>query len=293
MAIRTVAFIGAGNMGAPMARNARKAGFDVLVCDRNPVVLDQFRAEGLRVTSNVADCAGDDAVIVLLANDEQIMATMTGPGGLSDAIPPGHAPLICIMSTTLPDTLVALQGKLAGAEARLIDAPVSGGIVGAQDGTLSILVGGAKEDFDAALPLLETMGKNIFHCGALGAGEVVKVINNVICIANMFLTAEVMQLAEAHGVSYEALTPITAVSTGRNFLTEDAAIGRRQFAQWAKTPESYRAVHNIVAKDLHLALRLSDLSGTAEPLMRAVSAYVDSRDPAAMDRWMNCGKVER
>ena len=100
-----------------------------------------------------------------------------------------------------------------------------------------------------------------------------------------------MQLAEAHGVSYEALTPITSVSTGLNFLTKDAAMGRRQFAQWAKTPESYRAVHDVVAKDLHFALRLSDLARMPKPLIRAVSEYVDSYDPAAMERWMACGRV--
>jgi 3-hydroxyisobutyrate dehydrogenase len=293
MSIKTVAFIGAGNMGAPMARNARAAGFDILVCDRNPAVLDEFRAEGFRVTDTVADCAREDAVVVLLAKDEQIMAAMTGPGGLAASIPAGHAPLVCMMSTTLPDTLLALQGPLAAAGARLIDAPVSGGIVGAQEGTLSILMGGAKDDVEAALPLMKAMGKSIFHCGDLGAGEVVKVINNIICIANIFLTAEAVQLAEAHGVSYEALTPITSVSTGRNFLTEDAAMGRRQYAEWAKSPESYRAVHDVVAKDLHFALSLSDLAGRPEPLIRAVSEYVDSYDPEVMDRWMACGRAGR
>ncbi|HQZ13213.1 MAG TPA: NAD(P)-dependent oxidoreductase [Devosia sp.] len=291
MPIKTVAFIGAGNMGAPMARNARAAGFDILVCDRNPAVLDQFRAEGVRVTDLTADCAGEDAVVVLLANDQQILATLTGPGGLADAVSPGHVPLICLMSTTLPDTLAAIKGPLADKGARLIDAPVSGGIVGAQEGTLSILMGGPKDDVDAAMPLMQAMGKNIFHCGNLGAGEVVKIINNIICIANIFLTAEVVQLAEAHGVSYEALTPIMSVSTGLNFLTRDAAMGRRQFSQWAKTPESYRAVHDVVAKDLRFALALSDLAGVPEPLTRALSEYVDSYDPEAMKRWMAAGRV--
>lgn len=81
------------------------------------------------------------------------------------------------------------------------------------------------------MKLMQAMGKNIFQCGALGAGEVVKVINNIICIANIFLTAEAVQLAEAHGFSFETLTPITSVSTGLNFLTKDAETGRRQFAQ--------------------------------------------------------------
>lgn len=293
MPIKTVGFIGAGNMGAPMARNARAAGFDITICDRDPAVLEAFRAEGVQASDRVADCAGADALVVLLANDGQIIDAMTGAGGLAASIPEGHAPLVCIMSTTLPDTLAAVRAPLVAAGARLIDAPVSGGIVGAIEAALSILMGGAREDVEAAMPLMRAMGENVFHCGDIGAGEVVKIINNITCIANIFLTAEVAELAEAHGVSFEALSEIMALSSGRNFLTEDAATGRRQFAEWAKTPQSYRAVHDVVAKDLHFARALSDLAGVAAPLTRVVSQYVDSDDPAAMMRWMAVGRVGR
>lgn len=291
MPINTVGFIGVGNMGAPMARNARAAGFDVLVCARNPVVLDEFRAEGFRVTDTAADCAGEDAVVVMLANDQQIMATLTETGGYAASVPAGHAPLVCVMSTTLPDTLTAVKTSLSETDARLIDAPVSGGIVGAKEGTLSILMGGHKDDVDAAMPLMRTMGKNIFHCGDLGAGEVIKIVNNIICITNIFLTAEALKLAELYGVTYEALEPILSVSTGLNFLTADAAMGRRQFSEWGRTPESYRAWHDVVAKDIHFALELSDKAGMYGPLVRSVSEYVDNHDTTAMRQWMATGKT--
>src|SRR5690606_10426220 len=219
MTVKTVAFIGAGNMGAPIARCAQRAGFDLIVCDRNPDVLARLAQDGARVTSDVADCAVADAIVVLLANDKQILDTMLADNGVAQAVPAGHRPIVCMMSTTLPDTLQAIKQPLADAGARLIDAPVSGGIVGAQEGTLTIMMGGEHDDVQAVTPLMESMGRQLFHCGALGSAEVVKVLNNMLCIANMYLTAEAMELAQKHGVAFETLTPILSVSTGLNFLT--------------------------------------------------------------------------
>lgn len=291
MTLKTIAFIGVGNMGAPMARCARRAGFDLIVCDRNQVVLDAFAKEGARITINAADCADADAVIVLLANDAQIMDVLLGKQGLVQAIPAGSHPIICMMSTTLPDTLQALKGPIEAAGARLIDAPISGGIVGAEQGTLSIMLGGDAADVQAVMPLMEAMGERIFHCGALGAAEVVKVINNMLCVTNMFLTAEAIELAQRHGVSFESLSPILAVSTGLNFLTANAQTGRAQYRAWARSEEAYTAIYNVVSKDLHLALKLADLAQVDLGLLKGVSQYVDSGDPLAVGRWMSSGQV--
>lgn len=291
MKLKTVAFIGVGNMGAPMARCARRAGFDLIVCDRNQAVLEAFAQEGATVTTDVAACAGADAVVVLLANDAQIMEAVLGERGLVQAIAPGQRPIVCMMSTTLPDTLQALKGPIEAAGARLIDAPISGGIVGAEQGTLTVMLGGDAADVQAVMPLMEAMGERIFHCGALGAAEVVKVINNMLCVTNMFLTAEAIELAQRHGVSFEGLSPILAVSTGLNFLTADAQTGRAQYRAWARSEEAYTAIYNVVSKDLHLALKLADLAQLDLGLLKGVSQYVDSADPQAMGRWMRSGQV--
>lgn len=291
MDIRKVAFIGAGNMGAPMARRVLAAEYDVIVCDRSPAVRDAFAADGATVTENPADCAAADAIIVLLANDAQIMAAIAGDGGVAGAIPPGHHPIVCMMSTTLPRTLNAVRAPLETVGARLIDAPISGGIVGAEQGTLSILMGGEAADVEAVTPLMRVMGGGLFHCGPLGAGEVVKVINNMICVTNMFLTAEAIELARAHGVTLEQLAPILSVSTGLNFLTADAVTGRAQYRAWARSEEAYRAIHDVVAKDLRLALELAGAADLAPGLLTAVSAYADRNEPEAMDRWMKAGGV--
>lgn len=291
MKVQTVAFIGAGNMGAPMARRVRSAGFELIVCDRNESVLDEFAREGTRVTTASADCAAADVIIVLLANDAQIEGTMLGDDGLIQAIPAGHRPIICMMSTTLPDTLQALQAALQTTGAQLLDAPVSGGIVGAEKGSLTIMLGGDEEAVQRVMPLMGAMGERIFHCGALGSAEVVKVINNMLCVTNMFLTAEAIELAQKHGVSFEKLSPILAVSTGLNFLTADAETGRAQYRAWARSEEAYTAIHNVVSKDLHLALRLADLARIDLGLLKGVSEYVDTADPLAMARWMRSGGV--
>ncbi|AMG86940.1 NAD(P)-dependent oxidoreductase [Bordetella parapertussis] len=289
--IKTVAFIGVGNMGAPMARCARRAGFELIVCDRNPDVLAAFAQEGVRVTASISDCAAADAVVVLLANDAQIMETMLGGQGLAQAVPAGHRPIVCMMSTTLPDTLRALEAPLAAVGARLVDAPVSGGIVGAEAGTLTIMMGGETADVEAVRPLMQAMGERLFHCGALGSAEIAKVINNMLCVANMFLTAEAIELAESHGVAFESLTPILSVSTGLNFLTADAPTARAQYGAWARSEQAYAAIHQIVGKDLHLALKLAQLASLDLGLLKSVSQYVDADDPQAMARWMRGGRA--
>lgn len=289
MSVRTIAFVGAGSMGAPMARRARDAGFDVIVCDRDQRVLDAFSQEGTAVTTEAAECATADVIIVLLANDTQIMQVMLGENGIAQAVTEAHCPIVCMMSTTLPSTLMALKEGFDGTGIELIDAPISGGIVGAQSGDLTIMVGGSASPVKKVMPLFEVLGKRIFQCGDLGSAEVVKIINNMICVANIFLTAEAISLAQAHGVCFEKLAPILAVSTGQNFLTVDAERGRAQYYQWARSEEAYAAIHSVTGKDLHLAQKLADHAGIDLNLLREISRYVDSDDPQSMERWMKIG----
>jgi len=177
-------------MGAGMARCVRDAGFDLIVCDTNPSALERFEREGVRVTSRAADCAGMDAVIVLVANDAQILSVTLGPEGIARAVEKGHEPLVCLMSTTLPETVAKVAEGLSAFGVRLVDAPVSGGQVRAEDGTLTIMIAGDDADIDLAEPLMRSMGSDVFRCGALGAAEVVKLVNNMLGIASMYLAAE-------------------------------------------------------------------------------------------------------
>jgi len=191
-----------------------------------------------------------------------------------------------MMSTTLPSTLKQIAARLNTAQARLIDAPVSGGLVKAEHGTLTIMVSGDDHDLNRAEPLMRSMGTEIFRCGALGAAEVIKVINNMLGIASIYLAAEAFELAAKHGVSIEQIAPILEVSSGRNFMSLDGAMTRQHYQAWARSPEAFFSLVNIVSKDLHLAKALADEVKLDLPLLNDVSRNVDATDQAVMKRWM-------
>lgn len=285
MTIKTVALIGAGNMGSRMARCVKRSGFTLTVCDQDPLVLATFKQEGVRVTLDPRDCALADAIIVLVANDEQILSVTCGPAGFIAAIPPEQQPLVCIMSTTLPSTLKQIAAGLKHTHAKLIDAPVSGGLVKAEQGTLTIMMSGDETDLNKAEPLMRSMGTEIFRCGALGSAEVIKVINNMLGIANIYLAAEAFELAAKHGVNIEQIAPILEVSSGRNFMSLDSAMTRQHYQAWARSKEAFFSLANIVSKDLHLAKNLAQGAQLDLPLLNELSRHVDATDESVFTRW--------
>ena len=285
MTIKSVGFIGVGNMGSGMARCVRNAGFDLTVCDTNPAVLESFARAGVRTTHRAADCAGMDAVIVLVANDAQIHSVTLGPEGIAGAVHKGHKPLVCLMSTTLPETVASLAAGLAAVGVRMVDAPVSGGQVRAENATLTIMIAGEDADIDRAEPLMRSMGSDVFRCGALGAAEVVKLVNNMLGIASMYLAAEAFDLAARHGVPMARIIPILEVSSGRNFLTADAEMSPKHFQTWSRSQPAFDALISILRKDLHLAQALAGPVGATLPLLDAISRHVDATDDAILQRW--------
>ncbi len=290
MTIKTVALIGAGNMGSRMARCIKRAGFDLTVCDQNQSVLDSFSQDGVTVTRHPRDCAAADAIIILVANDEQILSVSCGPTGFIDAIPSHRQPLICMMSTTLPATLKQLAQRIKATRAHLIDAPVSGGLVKAEQGTLTIMMSGDDQDLDRAEPLMKAMGTEIFRCGALGAAEVIKVINNMLGIANIYLAAEAFELAAKYGVKIEQIAPILEVSSGRNFMSLDAAMTHQHYQAWARSKEAFFSLVDIVSKDLHLAQELAQGAQLTLPLLNELSRHVDATDDIVLNRWQSAAK---
>ena len=286
MTIKTVALIGAGNMGSRMARCIKRAGFDLTVCDQELTVLEAFKREGVSVTQDPRDCALADAIIVLVANDAQIVSVTCGTTGFIEAIPSEHQPLVCMMSTTLPSTLKQIAAQLKNTRAHLIDAPVSGGLVKAEQGNLTIMMSGDEQDLNRAEPLMRSMGTEIFRCGALGAAEVIKVINNMLGIANIYLAAEAFELAAKYGVNIEQIAPILEVSSGRNFMSLDGAMTRQHYQAWARSQEAFFSLVNIVSKDLHLAKTLADEAKLELPLLNDLSRNVNATDQTVMKRWM-------
>jgi len=270
-----IGFVGVGAMGSRMARRLLAAGYDLTIHDAVPSARDAFAGQA-RVADRPAACGGQDAVILMVANDAQLSDAMLGPTGVLSGVDGTAPPIVAIMSTVLPGTITAIAEAAAQKRVRLVDAPVSGGLAGAEAGTLSIMVGGSGDDLAVLRPVFETMGKQIFHCGPLSHGVLTKILNNMIGVTNLFLTAEVMALARAHGMPAERVTEIMDVSSGRNAYTGDWNARRRVYGAIAADPEHLRRHMAICRKDLGCGVELAKQIGIALPLFAQLTDAISA-----------------
>lgn len=283
---RSIGFIGVGNMGARMARRLIAADHEVRVCDPGDAARAAFEALGCRVTTRALDCAEDEIIIAMVADAAQLVDVMTGPNGLHRQLSTDNPPVVVVMSTVLPATCVELQNQVGRDRARLVDAPVSGGLFAAEEGSLTIMAGGVPSDIDDILPVLRLMGNPVHRCGSLGSGQILKIINNIIGITNIYGAAEAFLLAAKHGISLETLAPVLETSSGRNFFTENADKARSSYRSWAETPEVFASLGNIIRKDLSLAHRLAEASGLNLPVLEAVRSAVASTPDSVRRDWL-------
>lgn len=204
-----IAFIGLGIMGAPMACNLLKAGYGVTVHTRTHSKAQPVLDAG----ADWADCPAQaarraDIVITCVTDTPDVEAVLLGAGGVIEAARPG---LICIdMSTICPDATRRMDQALAQKGVTLLDAPVSGGQIGAVEGKLSIMVGGPKEAFDTVRPVLEAMGRTITHCGPVGFGQTTKLANQVMVIHTIMSIAEGLAFAEKAGLNLDTTHAVTS-----------------------------------------------------------------------------------
>ncbi|WP_343654251.1 3-hydroxyisobutyrate dehydrogenase [Paraburkholderia caribensis] len=214
-----IAFIGIGNMGAPMARNLLRRGHSVTAFDVSTSARSSLEPDGAKTASTVREAAIDaEMVFTMLPNGACVEQTYLGEGGLLDGLV--QRPVLVDCSTVSPQTaaLVATEGKRKGFS--VADAPVSGGVMGAHAGTLTFMVGSDSSVFNEIRNVLLDMGKTAFHAGGNGAGQMAKICNNMLAAILMAGTAEVLALAERNGVSAAAITEIINASTGGNFMSQ-------------------------------------------------------------------------
>ena len=249
-----VGFIGTGTMGQPMLANLVKKGFEVIAHDLVPAALDAaVRLGAERADSAARAAAVGDLVITMLPSSANVEAVYLGSRGVLENAPAGR---LCVdMSTIDPGTSQRVAARLGERGIRFLDAPVSGGVGGAAAGTLAIMVGGAAADLEEARPALAAMGANIIHVGAVGAGEVAKLCNNLISGSALIAVAEAFRIGEAFGVDPQILTSVIAKSSGATWVMEhmhpvpgivDSAASSRQYAPGFMT--------DLMAKDLGLAV---------------------------------------
>jgi 2-hydroxy-3-oxopropionate reductase len=199
----SIAFIGLGIMGSPMAVHLAKAGHDVVGYNRSPEKTKPLVEAGGRAAESVADAVSDAQVIAVMVPDSpDVRDVLAGENGVFANGKPGA--LIIDFSSIRPDVTVELAEQAVAQGFRLIDAPVSGGEAGAINAALSIMVGGKAEDFDDAKPILDVVGKTIVHVGPNGSGQTVKAANQLIVAANIQVLAEVVIFLEAYGVDTAA-----------------------------------------------------------------------------------------
>ena len=214
-----IGFIGLGNMGLPMAINLLKAGHEVTGFDLVQGQIDAFAAAGGKVakTANaIAD--GADVVISMLPASRHVEGLYLGANGLLANASPKTLLIDCSTISPKVAQAVAAQAKAKGFA--MVDAPVSGGTAGAQAGTLTFMVGGENSVVECIRPILEKMGKNIFHAGGSGAGQTVKVCNNMLLGIQMLGTSEALRLGIANGMDPKVLSDIMSKSSGRNWALE-------------------------------------------------------------------------
>jgi len=214
-----IAFIGLGNMGAPMAHNLIKAGYQVTAFDLNPAALAQFTKDGGQVASSAKEAVQNvETVITMLPASRHVEGLFLGEDELLSHLAQG---CLLIDSSTIA---AASSQKVAQAAAAkgidFIDAPVSGGTGGAIAGTLTFMVGGSSAALERARPLLEAMGKNIFHAGDVGAGQTAKICNNMLLGILMIGTSEALALGAANGLDVKVLSEIMRRSSGGNWALE-------------------------------------------------------------------------
>jgi 2-hydroxy-3-oxopropionate reductase len=200
---KTIAFVGLGIMGQPMAIHLQNAGFDVVGVNRSPERLQALVDAGGRAAESIADAVrGADVVAVMVPDSPDVEQVLAGEGGVFEHGAPGT--LVIDFSSIRPDVAAALADQAKARGFRLLDAPVSGGEAGARNAALSIMVGGDPADFAQAEPVFAAVGKTVVHVGPHGAGQTVKAANQLIVAVNIQVLAEALVFLEAYGVDTEA-----------------------------------------------------------------------------------------
>jgi len=248
-----VGFVGLGNMGQHMAHNLGRAGHAVAVYDLRPEAAAAVvaRTPGARQASSIADAAREaDVVGTSLPMPADVEAVVLGAGGLGESMRPGS--IYVDLSTNAPTVARRLAAALAERQIAMLDAPVSGGVRGAEGASLSVMVGGDRAVYDRAQPFLSAIGDKLFYCGEIGNGSVVKLCNNMAALAYGVILGEVLTLGVKAGVDLATLASVIGASTGRHQrLTEGfpAGVFRRNFERVGFSVA-------LSAKDTRLAVEL-------------------------------------
>ncbi|MGO1687479.1 MAG: 3-hydroxyisobutyrate dehydrogenase [Psychrobacter sp.] len=264
-----IAFIGLGNMGAPMAENLLKAGYALSVYDLSEEATQRLHKAGARVSDSPKDAANNAQVVIsMLPAGKHVHAVYLGSDGTDGLLVDLPKGTLVIDSSTIAAADAELVAKTATKLGiNFLDAPVSGGTGGAIAGSLTFIVGGAAEAFAKAEPILAVMGKNVFHAGANGAGQVAKICNNMLLGILMAGTAEAINLGVKNGLDPKVLSDIMLQSSGRNWTLE-VYNPYPNVLENVPSSNGYKGgfMSKLMQKDLNLALQTAQDTGVETPM---------------------------
>jgi 2-hydroxy-3-oxopropionate reductase len=259
-----VGFIGLGIMGKPMARNLMKAGHDLVVFNRSPGPIEELSGEGAEAAGSPKEVAqNSDIVITMLPDSPHVREVVAGENGVLEGI--NESSLVVDMSTISPVVSQELAAEAKKKGASMIDAPVSGGDVGAIEGTLSIMVGGEEADFERAKPLFDVMGGTVNYVGPAGAGQVTKAANQIVVALTIEAVSEALVLGSKGGVAPEKILGVLSGGLAGNKVME---VKREKFLSHTFDPGFRIELHH---KDLGIALA----AGREYEVALPVTALVD------------------
>ena len=245
-------FIGLGTMGAPMALNLVKAGFELIVYDIEPDSdrVQRVVKQGAKLCNNPSDVSIDTKFVLLSLPTQAISEEVTlGKGGIVQTAAPGS--VIIELSTVSPATIKKLDAAAKSRGIEVLDAPISGGRTGAEAATLTIMVGGRKETFNRCKPIFESIGKRIYYVGEIGSGEIVKLLNNMLVLTNLITTRSVLEIAVKAGIDPKLVHDIINVSTGQSWV----------WTNWVPTflaRNTVGSTPDIFKKDVTIALEMAE-----------------------------------
>jgi 3-hydroxyisobutyrate dehydrogenase len=251
----SVGFIGVGNMGNPMAANVLKAGFPMIVFDRQPSAMENLVRDGATAARSSGDVLErSDIVLTCLPASPDVEAVYLEPGGLVERARPGT--VLVDLSSVLPSTPRAIAPRAQARGVLFLEAPVSGGVTGARAATLAIMVGGDAEVLTRARPVLRAIGPNIFHVGPVGAGNTVKAINNMMACVNSLAMMEGVAVGVKAGLDPLTIYEVVKASSGSSKALEriPTAVIPRKFEPGFKVRLMNKDLEtfNTIAKELHV-----------------------------------------
>ena len=268
--IKRVGFIGLGNMGSPMAGHLASANFDLVIYDISPEIVERFIAEHKAESATSLAELGQkcDVVITMLPTSKIVRHVLLGDGGdcVADGLKPGN--IVMDMSTSDPNDTKATGKELEAKGFKMVDVPVSGGVVFAKDASLSMNMGGDQDTLAHLKPILDTIGNDAFYCGPLGSGHAMKVLNNYVVGARLITVYEALAMGRRFGLEFDVLLPsMDAATTGRN----DPFIKKAK-PYVEKPGHATGMALALLSKDMRLADEMAEGIGAFAPIAKQAAA---------------------